>query len=186
MKITVFKTSLLAVGFLIVLFTAHLAAAEKQPYAGQHLRPIKALSMKEISDYKKGAGLGLAKAAELNHYPGHIHLLEFADQLNLSQKQKTSIERFYRQMKTKAVSLGLKIVALEAELDALFATQKINNINLTKLVETIARYKGQLRTVHLSAHLQTRPLLSPQQLAHYDRLRGYGKTSHKNHPHQGH
>ena len=163
-----------------------------QPYAGQQTRSVKALSMKEIEDYRNGAGLGMAKAAELNHYPGPIHVLEFASQLSLSAAQKKEIKSLYQQMKAGAVPLGVKIIALESELDRLFATGEIRQQSLKNLVEKIARAKSRLRTTHLSVHLKTKPLLSSKQLAQYDHLRGYsggdgdgsssqGKTQHGGH-----
>jgi DNA repair protein RadC len=39
------------------------------PYAGQQTRSIKALSPEDIDELRKGAGMGLAKAAELNSIP---------------------------------------------------------------------------------------------------------------------
>ena len=55
----------------IVLTAAAAAAqAQHQPYAGQQQRDLKALSADEVKQYLEGAGLGYAKPAELNHYPG--------------------------------------------------------------------------------------------------------------------
>ena len=98
------------------------------------------------------------------------------------------IEALYQQMRAKAIPLGLKIIALESSLDQLFATQKIYKQKLAMLVAEIAQLKGRLRTVHLSVHLETKPLLTPRQIATYDRLRGYGKSSfsHENNKHGAH
>ena len=57
------------------------------PYAGQEKRAIKALAQGEIEGYEKGRGLGLARAAELNHYPGPMHVLEFSKELKLTKEQ---------------------------------------------------------------------------------------------------
>jgi hypothetical protein len=61
--------------------TAAWAGEALSPYTGQERREIKALSNEEIDRYLSGDGMGLAKAAELNHYPGPRHVLELADQL---------------------------------------------------------------------------------------------------------
>jgi hypothetical protein len=45
------------------------------PYAGQQARPIKAVSDEDIAALRKGEGMGMAKAAELNGYPGPAHVL---------------------------------------------------------------------------------------------------------------
>ena len=157
-----------------------------QPYAGQQQRAIKALSAEEIEGYRNGAGLGMAKAAELNHYPGPLHVLELAGQLKLSGAQKKKIQALYQQMKTDASQLGIKIIALESELDRLFATGKIRQPELNRLVTEIARNTGRLRATHLRVHLKTKPLLSAAQLVHYDRLRGYGLKKHGTNKHESH
>ena len=86
MKTSVLWLIILSVMFAISFFESPYAVADSQPYAGQHERSIKALGLKEIQDYKSGAGLGMAKTAELNHYPGPIHVLELAKPLKLSKK----------------------------------------------------------------------------------------------------
>src|SRR5512140_1710908 len=58
--------------------TAH--AALTSPYAGEEKREIKSLSADVIEQYNQGEGMGMAKAAELNHYPGPRHVLMAADQ----------------------------------------------------------------------------------------------------------
>lgn len=42
------------------------------PYTGEQAREIKALSADEVNAYLNGQGAGLAKAAELNRYPGPL------------------------------------------------------------------------------------------------------------------
>jgi hypothetical protein len=48
------------------------------PYAGQQTRAIKALSPEDLAGLLNGEGMGMAKAAELNGYPGPVHVLELA------------------------------------------------------------------------------------------------------------
>ncbi len=45
------------------------------PYAEMKDRAIKALSEQQIADLKGGKGMGLALPAELNGYPGPMHVL---------------------------------------------------------------------------------------------------------------
>jgi len=42
--------------------------------------------------------MGLAKAAELNHYPGPRHVLDLASELKLSEEQRLRIEQIYNTM----------------------------------------------------------------------------------------
>ena len=48
------------------------------PYVGLEAREIKALSEEQRQELLDGHGMGLALAAELNHYPGPKHVLELA------------------------------------------------------------------------------------------------------------
>ena len=44
---------------------------------------------------------------------------------------------------------------------------------LGRLTEEVAILRGKLRELHLATHIETRSILTPQQIAEYDRLRGY-------------
>src|SRR4051812_3345086 len=72
----------------VVFFAGSAPASEPSPYAGQEQREIKSLSADEVKDYLAGKGMGMAKAAELNEYPGPLHVLQLASELNLSPEQK--------------------------------------------------------------------------------------------------
>src|ERR687892_37699 len=74
-----------------------------QPYAGMQARPVKALSDQQIADLRAGRGMGLALAAELNGYPGPLHVIELADQLDLSGALRQRMRELYDAMKTEAV-----------------------------------------------------------------------------------
>jgi hypothetical protein len=68
--------------------------ADDAPYAGQQGRSIKALSDDDIVALRKGEGMGMAKAAELNGYPGPAHVLQLASQLGLTEAQRRDYRRF--------------------------------------------------------------------------------------------
>jgi hypothetical protein len=70
-----------------IVFSA-TAMAQHQPYAGLQARPIKALSEQQVADLRAGRGMGLALAAELNGYPGPLHVLELSKELDLGQSQR--------------------------------------------------------------------------------------------------
>ena len=78
-----------ALRLLLLIIVPALADAQDHtsPYAGQQARDIKALSPDEIQGYLTGQGMGLAKAAELNGYPGPLHVLELAAELKLTEEQ---------------------------------------------------------------------------------------------------
>jgi hypothetical protein len=77
---------------VIVLLISAFALASSDdsdlsPYAGEEQRVIKSLSPEEIESLKAGAGMGFAKLAELNGFPGPKHVLELAGRLELSPTQ---------------------------------------------------------------------------------------------------
>lgn len=148
--------------------------ASQAPYAYQESRRIKSLSDGEVQAYLNGRGMGLAKPAELNSYPGPMHVLELADKLQLSARQKIETQKAFELMHGEATRLGKLIVEKEAKLNDLFAEGKASRKVLQANVEEIARLQGELRVVHLEAHLEIRRVLSIDQIKKYNELRGYG------------
>jgi hypothetical protein len=164
--------------FLILMLTplSEVSAADpsyKSKYAGQEKRAIKSLSETDIEELESGKGWGLAKAAELNGMPGPAHLLEMKDEIALSTSQVGAIEDLYEKMKQEAIPLGLELIDLERKLNDHFANKTITFELLGAMLESIARVHKKLRYVHLSAHLKTPNILTPEQIALYNQLRGY-------------
>jgi len=153
------------------------------PYAGQQNRAIKALSAEDIAALRAGNGMGLAKAAELNGYPGPAHVLALADRLQLTAAQRQEVAAIHARMSAEAQPLGEAVIAHEQALDQLFAQGKATPESLAAETAVIGELQGKLRAVHLAAHLSTRALLSPEQLALYQQLRGYGDEAPAMHHH---
>jgi hypothetical protein len=158
----------------ILALGAGIAAAQShQPYAGMQTRPVKALSEQQTADLKAGRGLGLALAAELNGYPGPLHVLELADRIGLSESQRAEVQRLFDAMKAEAVPLGEKLIAEEAALDRLFASRAVTPESLAAATAAIGATQAALRNTHLKYHLSTAAILSPAQMHRYAQLRGY-------------
>jgi len=164
----------------LVLLSGVTAASAQQhqgqhhtPYAGQQQRDVKALSDQQIADLHAGRGMGLALAAELNGYPGPLHVLELAEELQLSGEQRQQVRRLFDSMKSEATSVGVSLIEQETALDRAFATDHISETALSQLTSQIGETQGRLRAVHLKYHLTTRALLSPAQRERYASLRGY-------------
>src|SRR5215470_14068846 len=153
------------------------------PYAGQQARPIKALSDEEAAALRNGEGIGMAKAAELNGYPGPKHVLDLARRLQLTDAQRRGVQAIFDRMSAAAKPLGGELIAQEQALDQLFAKGDITPDRLTAATAAIAELQGRLRAVHLTAHLETRALLNADQIARYQQLRGYGNLPAPEHHH---
>lgn len=65
-----------AVALSSVGYAQHSGHPQGQSYSGYASREIKALSPAQIEDLRTGRGMGLALPAELNGYPGPLHVLE--------------------------------------------------------------------------------------------------------------
>ena len=170
---------------ILILPTHALAQEQRSPYAGEQTRDIKALSADEVRAYLTGQGAGLAKTAELNRYPGPLHVLEFAQQLRLTETEKAKTEQVRAAMLKDATRLGKLIVEKESELDKLFAAGKIDEAQLRSRVAEISKLQGELRVTHLRAHLEMMRVLTPEQTKKYAELRGYESagSQHEGHPH---
>lgn len=155
-----------------------------QPYKGLEIRKIKAMDPKKIDDLLHGRGAGYALSAELNQYPGPLHALELAAKLKLTPEQETKIKAVQAKMKQDATALGTQMVDLEEKLEQRFASGQITAQELNDLTAQIATVEGKLRAVHLGAHLELKVLLTPEQIATYDKERGY--TSGQGHNKHGH
>lgn len=163
----------------LILVTGTVRAQESQ-YAEHTDRRIKALSAEDIASLEAGVGMGLALAAELNGYPGPKHVLELADELELTAEQRRSTEALFQQMQSDAQRIGTDVIREEAALDSLFSQGVITEPALDQSVTRIAALQGELRTLHLGTHLTMRALLTEHQTVQYNQLRGYaGNEAHR-------
>jgi LTXXQ motif family protein len=165
----------------VALLAAFGNAYPQSPYAGQESREIKALSSREVSDLLAGNGMGFAKAAELNGFPGPAHVLELAGPLRLTADQKIATEALFKTMEAQAMDLGRRLVEEERALDQEFSSKTITLASLQASLERIGNLQARLRRVHLQTHLEQAALLSDAQIAAYSKLRGYGRGEHAGH-----
>lgn len=143
------------------------------PYADQPSSGIASLSVQELEDLESGAGMGFARAAELNHYPGPRHVLELADSLGLTAEQRTRVTGIFDAMLSRAQELGAQIIEAERQLSRRFEHGHVDSATVKSATAAIGALTAELRAVHLNAHLVVKALLTPDQVVAYDRLRGY-------------
>lgn len=153
-------------------------SAQASPYAGQQGREIKSLAAAEIADLLNGEGMGLAKAAELNGYPGPAHVLEHAQALALTPQQRSASEALMQRHKARARELGAALVEAERALDQAFASRQVNAALLGRLTANIGTLQARLREEHLRTHLEQTALLETGQIERYRQLRGYSAGGH--------
>jgi len=162
-------------------------ADSTSPYAGQDTRDIKALAPEDVDAYLSGKGMGLAKAAELNGYPGPAHVLAMASELDLSPNQKQRTEALFTSMEAKATALGHALIEQERQLDQQFASKTATQGSVAAKLQRIGDLQAKIRETHLQAHLAQLEILTPFQVAKYQELRGYtGATTHQGNPQHSH
>ena len=146
------------------------------PYAGLDAREIKALAPERIAGLQAGEGLGDALAAELNDVPGPLHAMEL--DLDLTEAQRDRIASVFERMNAEARRHGTELIEAERALDAAFASGDATPETVERLTAEAAAIEGKLRAAHLKAHLETQPILTPEQRAAYAAARGYGHHGH--------
>jgi hypothetical protein len=145
-------------------------------YADQATSGIASLSAEELEQLEAGAGMGMARAAELNHFPGPMHVLELADSLGLTADQRTQVASVRTAMLERAITLGEKIIEAERMLSMRFEHAHADSTNVETATAELGQLYGELRYVHLAAHLAVKQLLTEDQVGAYDRLRGYSSA----------
>lgn len=142
-------------------------------YANLKNRQIKALSSEEIQNLESGDGMGFALTAELNGYPGPLHVLELSETLNLSAEQKLATESLMGKHKQRALSLGKAVIQAEKDLNDHFASGSATPENLLVATLRAGELRSQLRAEHLATHIEQKRLLTSQQIKLYQQHRGY-------------
>ena len=164
-------------GALLLVTATSLAAQQPSPYAGLERNEIKSLSTQEVSSLLAGHGMGYAKAAELNGYPGPLHVFELADRLDLTPKQLLRTRQLMDEHRSRARSLGAEVVAAERTLDRLFKDRSADATAVSMAAERVGVLQARLRAEHLNTHLAQAALLNPEQVRRYSELRGYSAAS---------
>lgn len=147
----------------------------RSPYADTYDpdASIRALSAEEVEQIRQGGGASLALPAELNGVPGPRHILDLAEELALSRDQQAQVQGVYDRFRADAIPAGERYLAAEQALEEGFRARTLTEDNLPDRVAEVSRLEGELVAIHLGAHLQTADILTPEQIATYNQLRGY-------------
>jgi len=154
-------------------FLDSISGAQPVDSDDKRLPDLKALSVDEVQGFLTGKGTGLAKVAELNRYPGPAHVLELAGALQLSEDQTRRARAIFDAMQKAAVRNGEVLVDSERDLDRQFASGTVTPESLQIALKKIAESYAAVRGVHLRAHIDLHAVLTPDQIAVYDSLRGH-------------
>jgi Spy/CpxP family protein refolding chaperone len=157
--------------------------APSSSYPALQDNEVRGLTDEEIAGLRSGSGMGYALPAELNGYPGPKHVLEFAAELGLNASQREETTALRADMLEAATSTGEALIHAYAALDQDFRSQSIDEETLRAHTTTIGRLEGELRAIHMEAHLAMMTILTHDQVLRYSELRGYEAAAHGEHDH---
>lgn len=143
------------------------------PYATAAGDTTYGLSEREAQALLAGRGMGMARPAEMNGYPGPMHVLELADELALTPEQKQEAQEARERVLIDAPALGRQVVEKELALDRLFRSGSADEARIDELTQDIARLRAELRAIHLKAHLVMHRALAVEQVRTYMDARGH-------------
>ena len=148
-------------------------SAAGKPYAGLDLRSVASFSDEDVATMRAGRGMGFALPAETNGYPGPMHILELAAELDLSAAQRSAIDALFQRMQSRARLAGDEYVKAEMALDAAFKAKTADTATIARLTREADQRRSEKRLSHLEAHIVARRILNEAQLKRYAILRGY-------------
>jgi hypothetical protein len=97
------------------------------------------------------------------------------------------VERLFGLMQAEAQRVGENYIDAERALDAAFDDPALDPVVLAGLVVAATNALGELRMIYLAAHIETRQILTQEQIESYNMQRGYGADAHGGHAgHGGH
>ena len=124
----------------------------RSEYAGLEKRTIKSISDEDLIALRKGqSGIfgGLGLSAELNNFPGPMHVLRFEHELKLSDEQRKKIQQIADEKQKEAISIGEEFIAAEKHLDSHFVNESVSGMELKVFIDRSAEIFGRLRYCHL-------------------------------------
>jgi hypothetical protein len=166
----IYAASAFTAGLIACVLIFPALAADVAPYAGQQGRTIKALSSEDVAALRKGEGMGMAKAAELNGYPARP--CAHTTQLSLTDGQLQRAQLSYDRMSAAAKPLGRKIDCSGTGTRRPVRGAARHPARVA--AAAIGQLQGRLQSVHLAAHLRDAGSSDPRtncQLPDASRLR---------------
>ena len=140
------------------------------------------MQMREFRNLQQGRGMGMARAAETNGYPGPKHVLEHSEALELTDDQLERSREIMTRVKTRAPELGNQVVDAEKRLEAMFTEGSVDAAKMDSVLTEIAELRAQLRSLHLTAHLDQAAVLNETQLDKYKELRSAAQSDGERRP----
>ncbi|MFG0274816.1 MAG: hypothetical protein ACF8QF_07155 [Phycisphaerales bacterium] len=153
-------------------------AQQRSDYATEHAGVgdplLRHLTPAQIRGLGAAAGLGLAKPAELHGLPGPKHVLELADDLELTDEQRDRTQRAYERMRDRAIPAGQRVLDAERRVGEVMQSHpRVIEDEVARALDDAADAWRLLAREHIVAHAEMLSILTPAQVQRYSVLRGY-------------
>ncbi|MGK7294708.1 MAG: Spy/CpxP family protein refolding chaperone [Candidatus Wenzhouxiangella sp. M2_3B_020] len=144
------------------------------------------LTPRDVRQLREGRGMGMARVAGVNGYPGPMHVLRQAEALELSEEQVAESEALRSRVHERSREIGERIIEAEARLNALFEAGSVDRGAMREVLGEIADLRADLRAVHLEAHLDQAAVLTEQQLEKMGEMGGGERRRRREHRREHH
>ena len=180
--------SVVILGAMVVwaALASDIEAKEHEAKKYEHKMHQSSMNHERSEGLKMGKGMGYAKVAETNGYPGPKHVLELSKELELTDEQKQKTQAIFESVQKDAKALGAELVAAEEALEAMFKAGEVTAEKAQKQLAMIAELEGKVRAVHVLAHVKQQGLMTQHQIHLYSKLRGHSKDGHTKEDHKHH
>lgn len=121
------------------------------------------LNQRETRQLREGRGMGMGRVAAVNGYPGPMHVLRQAEELELSDEQREQTTALRERVHARSRELGERIIAAESRLGDVLAADAVDRDALRAALGEIADLRADLRAAHIEAHLDQADILTPEQ-----------------------
>jgi Spy/CpxP family protein refolding chaperone len=111
--------------------------------------------------------------AEMNGLPGPRHVLDAAASLSLTDTQISAVQEVFNAMHATALPAGERFLAAQEALEADLRAGQVTSETLRSRLSGVEQLRTELALVHITAHLRTAAILTPEQRARYDIVRGH-------------
>ena len=174
-----------AILFWCLAMSSEAAESVPSPYAGEESRVVKSLSAEDVAELRRGGGWGLARRRSSTACRGRSTCWSSRTRSRSLASRWPRLPRSMNECARRRLRKARISLPPSGHSTTRFATERSRRKAFGKMLAAIASSRARLRFVHLSAHLETPALLTHEQIARYDALRGYrshaGGAAHGEH-----
>ena len=168
----IFSWVIPAVVVSTLVLIANVANAQEGMTKGKHEQGMMShMGMKERQHHRGMEHMGMMRQ---EHHGGHGFFLGMKDELGLSAQQVSKLRALKSQTEKQMIRTKADLEILEIELHDLLRQDKVNVKAVDSKVEKIGELRTGMQKVHIHARLDTKKVLTSEQMKKLHELRAKG------------